>query len=118
EVEHLTGHVIAATGYRVDLRRLTFLSAEISSQLRAVEHTPVVSTDFQSSVPGLFFVGVAAANSFGPVLRFTFGADFTARRVANALQRSARSGVHGRDSLALLKPARPLSDPSSERSMD
>ncbi|MFZ0311430.1 MAG: NAD(P)/FAD-dependent oxidoreductase [Candidatus Korobacteraceae bacterium] len=118
EVEHLTGHVIAATGYRVDLRRLTFLSAEISSQLRVVEHTPVVSTDFQSSEPGLFFVGVAAANSFGPVLRFTFGADFTARRVANALQRSARSGVHGRDSLALLNPARPLSDPSSERSMD
>ncbi len=118
DVEHLTDHVIAATGYRVDLRRLTFVSPEICSQLRAVEHTPVVATDFQSSVPGLFFVGIAAANSFGPVLRFTFGADFTARRVTNALQRSARNGVQRRDSVSLLNPVRPLSGSSSERSMD
>jgi len=116
--EHLTDHLIAATGYRVDLRRLAFLSPEICSQLRALEHTPVVSTDFQSSVPGLFFVGIAAANTFGPVLRFTFGADFTARRVTSALRRSARSGVQRRDSLPLINPVRPLSDPSSERSID
>jgi hypothetical protein len=118
DVEHVTEHVIAATGYRVDLRRLTFLSPEICSQLRTVEHAPVVSTGFESSVPGLFFVGVAAANIFGPVLRFAFGADFTARRVTNALQRSARSGVKRRDSVSLLNPVRSLSDPSSERSMD
>jgi hypothetical protein len=35
-----------------------------------------------SSVPGLYFVGVAAANSFGPLLRFACGADYTARRLA------------------------------------
>jgi thioredoxin reductase len=117
-IEHVTDHVFAATGYRVDLRRLTFLSPEICSQLRTVEHAPVVSTGFESSVPGLFFVGVAAANTFGPVLRFAFGADFTARRVTNALQRSARSGVEQRDSLSSLTAVRPLSNPSSERSMD
>lgn len=118
DIEHMTDHVIAATGYRVDLHRLTFLSEEIGSQLRAVEHAPLVSVGFESSVPGLFFVGVAAANTFGPVLRFAFGADFTARRVTSALQRSARSGVKRRDSVSLLNPIPPLSDPSSERSMD
>jgi lysine/ornithine N-monooxygenase len=30
-------HVIAATGYKVDLRRLTFLSPKIQSQLKAAD---------------------------------------------------------------------------------
>lgn len=34
---------------------------------------------------GTGFVGFAAAISFGPVMRFVFGADFTARRVARGL---------------------------------
>jgi hypothetical protein len=39
-------------------------------------------------VPGLYFVGIAAANSFGPVMRFAFGADFAARTVTRALTKS------------------------------
>jgi hypothetical protein len=74
-----TDHVIAASGYRVDLRRLTFLSEDIRRRLRSIEDTPVLSASFQSSVPGLYFVGCAAANSFGPLLRFVCGAQFTAR---------------------------------------
>jgi thioredoxin reductase len=80
-----TDHVIAATGYKVDLERLTFLSAGIRSTVKAVEGTPVLSSDFEASTPGLYFVGVAAANSFGPVMRFAFGADFAARTVARRL---------------------------------
>jgi cation diffusion facilitator CzcD-associated flavoprotein CzcO len=81
-------HIIAATGYKVDLERLTFLSSEIRSNLTAAEHTPVLSATCESSLPGLYFVGVAAANSFGPVMRFAFGADFAARTVTRALIRS------------------------------
>jgi len=81
-------HIIAATGYKVDLERLTFLSSEIRPKLRAVEGTPVLSSTCESSVPGLYFVGVAAANSFGPVMRFAFGADFAARTVTRALTKS------------------------------
>jgi cation diffusion facilitator CzcD-associated flavoprotein CzcO len=81
-------HIIAATGYRVDLERLTFLGSEIRSKLRAIESTPVLSSTCESSVPGLYFVGVAAANSFGPVMRFAFGADFAARTVTRALTSS------------------------------
>jgi hypothetical protein len=36
-------------------------------------------------VPGLYFVGAAAANSFGPLLRFAFGAKYAATRVARKL---------------------------------
>ena len=82
-----TEHVICATGYRVDLRRIAPLTEALRAQIRAVENTPVLSSHFQSSVPGLYFIGPAAANSFGPLMRFAFGADYAARRVATHLAR-------------------------------
>jgi hypothetical protein len=39
-------------------------------------------------MPGLYFAGVAAANSFGPVMRFAFGAGFAARTLTRALVKS------------------------------
>jgi len=81
-------HVIAATGYRVDVKRLTFLSPEIQSHLAAVDGTPVLSAAMESSVPGLYFIGPATANSFGPVMRFAFGAGFAAPHMAKMLVRS------------------------------
>jgi thioredoxin reductase len=78
-------HIIAATGYVPDVRRLSFLTTDILSQLKLVAHTPVLSSRLQSSIPGLYFAGAVAANSFGPVLRFAFGAGFAARRLAPAL---------------------------------
>jgi thioredoxin reductase len=88
EREIRADHVIAATGYRVDLERLRFLSSEIRSKLTTLAGTPALSSTFESSVPGLYFVGIAAANSFGPVMRFAFGADFAARTVTKALAKS------------------------------
>ena len=97
EREIVTEHVIAATGYRVDLERLKFLSSEIRSRLKTVQGSPMLSSSFESSVPGIYFVGVAAANSFGPVMRFAFGAGFAARRVtqtiAKALAQSPASSL-------------------------
>ena len=55
----------------------------------AVEDTPVLSSNFQSTVPGLYFVGASAANTFGPLLRFAFGAGFTAGRLSKHLAKSA-----------------------------
>ena len=86
--EILTEHIIAATGYKVDLERLTFASSEIRSQLKAVNGTPVLSSAFESSLPGLYFVGIAAANSFGPVMRFAYGAGFAARTLTRAVLKS------------------------------
>jgi thioredoxin reductase len=81
-------HIIAATGYRVNLDRLSFVSPEIRSKLTTLAGTPALSSTCESSVPGLYFVGIAAANSFGPVMRFAFGADFAARTVTRALTKS------------------------------
>lgn len=85
-------HVIAATGYVVDVEQLRFLSPEIRSQVRTKNGSPVLSSSFESSVPHLYFVGVAAANSFGPVMRFAYGAGFAARRLTETL---AKTLVHG-----------------------
>ena len=75
-------HVIAGTGYRVDLARLTFISSMLREHIRLTGTAPALDRNFQCSVPGLYFVGVSAANTFGPLLRFAFGARFAARRLA------------------------------------
>jgi hypothetical protein len=81
----LTDHVIAATGYRVDLHRLNFLSEQIRSSLRSIENAPLLSQTFESSVPGLYFVGLTSAHCFGPSMRFICGAAYTARRLSEHL---------------------------------
>jgi thioredoxin reductase len=85
--EIVTEHVVAATGYKVDLSRLTFLSPDIRSKIKALDRTPVLKSNYESSVPGLYFVGIAAANSFGPLMRFAFGADFAARHLTHCLRK-------------------------------
>jgi FAD-dependent urate hydroxylase len=81
ETELLTDHVIAATGYRVNLESVPFLDASLLTQVRRVRNGPALSATFESSVPGLHFVGQAAAETFGPVMRFVYGTDFTSRRL-------------------------------------
>jgi hypothetical protein len=71
--------MIAATGYRADLRRLPFLGKDVLARIRCLEHAPVLSANFESSLPGLYFLGLASANSFGPMMRFAYGADYTTR---------------------------------------
>jgi len=78
-------HVIAATGYRPNVSRLTFLDEGLRAGIRTVASTPVVGKDYQSSVPGLYFMGPGVAPTFGPVMRFVYGADHAARGAAPAL---------------------------------
>jgi cation diffusion facilitator CzcD-associated flavoprotein CzcO len=85
-------HIIAATGYRVDLRRLPFMTAPLLSDIQnAADYSPNLSPNFESTVPGLYFVGVSAAASFGPMMRFAYGAAYTARRVSRHLVRKSRT---------------------------
>lgn len=78
-------HVIAATGYRPNVSRLTFLDEGLRAGIRTVASTPAVGRDYQSSVPGLYFMGPGVAPTFGPVMRFVYGADHAARDAAPAL---------------------------------
>jgi cation diffusion facilitator CzcD-associated flavoprotein CzcO len=85
DTELAVDHVIGATGFRVAVSRLKFLEENLRQQIRTVDDTPVLSRSFESSVPGLYLVGVASANSFGPLTRFAYGAKFTAKHISRHL---------------------------------
>jgi thioredoxin reductase len=86
-------HVIGATGYDVSLRRITFFSKEDLAKIVMVDQTPSLSSNFESSIPGLYFAGALGKNTFGPMVRFAFGAGFAARRLSSHLARSASRGL-------------------------
>ena len=81
-------HVIAATGYKPAVSRLSFMDESLRARLEQVQEAPALNRYFESSVAGLYFVGVAAANSFGPLLRFAYGAKFATERVGARLTRA------------------------------
>jgi hypothetical protein len=78
-------HVLLGTGYRVDLSRYEFLPPRIAAQVSAVNGLPVLNRAFESTVPGLHFVGAAAAWSHGPLMRFVAGTRFASRALARAI---------------------------------
>ena len=84
-------HVIAGTGYQVDLAKVPFLNQGIRNRIRTTDRAPALTASFESSIPGLHFVGVSSANTFGPLMRFAFGADYTARYISKRLTRPVRS---------------------------
>src|SRR5579884_2304557 len=83
-------HAVMATGYEVNLDKLDFLDAGVRDNIRMAAKTPVLNRNFESSVPGLYFVGALSANSFGPVLRFVAGTVHPARRLARHLTKALR----------------------------
>lgn len=100
--EIVTPHVISATGYRVDMRRLGFLSPDMLGRMKMIDYTPVLSSRFETSIPGLYVVGFAAVNDFGPIVRFVLGARYQARRLSHCLAESSAS----RGAVPLASPAR------------
>ncbi|MFF4034810.1 FAD-dependent oxidoreductase [Streptomyces sviceus] len=78
-------HVIAATGYRVDLAAMDFLGHELRTALAVSRGTPRLGAGYVSSVPGLYFTGLPAAASYGPVMRFVCGTEFASPRLARHL---------------------------------
>ena len=81
--------VIGAGASGVDLSTLLHEAGAkvltVAPQITAVGSMPKLTMGLQTSVPGLYFVGPAAANSFGPVMRFAFGAKFIAPWISRGL---------------------------------
>jgi Pyridine nucleotide-disulphide oxidoreductase len=80
-----TDHIIAATGYKIDLGRLGFIDPWLLTRIHTAESAPILSMNYESSIPGFHFIGAASANSFGPVARFAFGAIHPSVRLARHL---------------------------------
>jgi cation diffusion facilitator CzcD-associated flavoprotein CzcO len=87
----IADHVIAATGYRFDFQNLPFLGQNLKSQIQHEEKMPRLSSNFESTIAGLYFTGLASANSFGPVMRFLAGTGYTARRISTHIAKHHRS---------------------------
>lgn len=83
-------HVIAGTGFEVNLDRLPFLDRDLASLIRRIEGAPELSRRFETSVSGLYVIGPASALSFGPLFRFVAGAAYAAPLLARHLARTHR----------------------------
>ena len=80
-------HLILSTGYQVDIKRLSMLSPSLLKEIQEDTGTPILNSWFESSIPGLYFVGLSSLRSFGPLYRFVVGAKAAAPRVASAAAR-------------------------------
>jgi FAD-dependent urate hydroxylase len=84
-------YVVAATGYRPDVRRLHFIDDQMGERMRTVARTAAVDATYQTSIEGLYMIGPAVAPVFGPVMRFVYGTAHAARTVARQLASTAGS---------------------------
>src|SRR2546425_2057696 len=72
-------HVILATGYKVDVNALPMIHPSLRADIKTDMSIPILSHWFESSVPGLYFVGLTSLRAFGPLFR---------RRAARSARRS------------------------------
>jgi FAD-dependent urate hydroxylase len=88
-------HTVLGTGYQVDITRYPFLPAELSQKVERVNGFPKIGVGFESSVPGLHFMGAPSSWRYGPLMFFVCGTDFAARRLALHLASpQSRNGSH------------------------
>ena len=85
-------HVLCGTGYRVDIARYPFLAETLAGSIRTANGFPLLGNDYQSSIPGLHFIGAPSAWRFGPLMYFVAGTDFAARTLAAHI-RAAKPGT-------------------------
>jgi thioredoxin reductase len=80
-------HVVMATGYEIDVQRLKMIHPSLRAEIKTDAGAPILSPWFESSVPGLYFVGPSSMRAFGPLFRLVAGCKATAPRVARSIAR-------------------------------
>jgi len=78
-------HIISATGYRIGPKAFGYLSPALRRHVTRTQGWPQLHARFESSVPGLYFVGFPAAGTYGPLMRFVCGTGYAAPRVTAAV---------------------------------
>jgi FAD-dependent urate hydroxylase len=86
----VTEYVVLGTGYDVDVDVIPFMDHALAGRIRRIERGPDLNRHFESSVPGLYFIGPSAALSFGPLFRFVAGARYAVPHVVAQLDRRTR----------------------------
>lgn len=86
-------HVLLGTGYRVDVSRCPFLPAELTRGLARSDGFPKLSRHFESSIPGLHFLGAPSAWTFGPLMYFVAGTQYAARTLARRIASPTRRSL-------------------------
>jgi FAD-dependent urate hydroxylase len=88
-------HVIAGTGFRINLARLPYLPEELRTRIATFSGYPVLTRAGESTVPGLYFVGAPAAFGLGPSMRFIAGTHNLASQLARSVARRAKGSRGG-----------------------
>jgi thioredoxin reductase len=83
-------HVILGTGYRVDVAKYDFLTDDVVAHLKRINGCPMLDRAFESSLPGLYFVGAPAAASAGPGMRFVSHSGIAAHAITRRMTASTR----------------------------
>jgi len=91
--EHIVDHVLLGTGYRVNVALCSFLAPALLRRVDLAEGYPRLDAGFETSSPGLHFLGAPAAWSFGPLMKFVAGTEFAARRLLQRVAGTARVQV-------------------------
>jgi FAD-dependent urate hydroxylase len=89
-------HVIAGSGYDINVNRLDYLDPTLRSEVACIERSPNLNARFESTAPGLHFIGPISAISFGPLFRFVGGCGYTAQTLSAHL---SAQPAHARYSL-------------------
>ena len=83
----LADHVLLGTGFHVDIAKYGLLPKEVLERIERTGGSPRLDDGYQSSLPGLHFVGSSSVASHGPLMRFVWGSRYTTRRLTQALRR-------------------------------
>ncbi len=90
-------HVIAGTGFRMDITRLPYLPEDLRTRIATISGYPVLNRAGETSVPGLYFAGAPAAFGLGPSMRFIAGThNLSAPLTRSVLRRAEDRSAGGR----------------------
>jgi hypothetical protein len=82
-------HIILATGFKVNIHNVPFLTeGNILSKLATNNDFPVIDEHFQTNLPGLFITSMAAGQDFGPFFGFTIAVRTSAKLIGKAIAKS------------------------------
>ncbi|OME80710.1 hypothetical protein BK120_18705 [Paenibacillus sp. FSL A5-0031] len=86
----LVDHVIAATGYQINLDQVPFLPPHVLQHIEREPYSnakfPLLSAQFESSIPGLYFAGPLATYTHGPAFGFVAGLRQACRSIIPHIQ--------------------------------